>query len=130
MAVAESGGGLALSAITKYGWLKFASFGFAMLGAGMMAAFRPPKSRRELFLQGIVALGSSLLLGNTVSNIIAYYFNFINIYTSPVTDVVEFYATVHGLIGAFSWGLFGGIAALRDRFAADPLQTVKDVRSL
>jgi hypothetical protein len=37
------------------------------MGAAMMAVFRPPKSRKELFLQGAVALGTSLMFGGAVS---------------------------------------------------------------
>lgn len=122
--------GVAGALIAKYGWLKLFTLGAALGGASMMAIFRPPKSKKEMFYQGAVALGCSLMFGDVLANMIDYWFDFINMATSPREEVIQFQVAVHGMLGAFSWGLYGGIAALRDKFGSDPVQAVKDVKSV
>lgn len=112
----ESGSLLGIG-LTKYGWLKALTLGAAAGGALMMAAFRPPKTRREMFYQGLVALGSSFLFGEVGVSAATYYLPF----------NVDPYA-VHGLIGALSWGVFGGLAFLRDKLGSKSLdESVKDI---
>ena len=102
----------------------------ALGGAGMMAIFRPPKTKKEMMYQGAVALGCSMLFGNVIAELIDYWFDFISLETSPIDRIIQFQVAVHGLVGAFSWGLFGGIAVLRDKFGSDPVQTVKDIKNV
>lgn len=116
--------------LTKFGLVKLLGLGSALIGAGIMTIFRPPKSRREMFMQGAVALGSSLLFGGTAVKVIAHTTGWIDLNTADLGDMANFVAAVYGLIGAFSWGLFGGFAVLRDKFSSDPVQTIKDVKSL
>ncbi len=120
MAALESGSAWGLAAISNFGWIKFASLGAALIGAGMMAIFRPPQSRKEMFQQGAVALGCSLLFGDTAVAWAVSAFPSIPL-TSPA---------IYGLIGAMSWGAFGGLAHLRDKVAKDPVETIKDVKSI
>ena len=127
MPAAETGAGILLM---KFGVLKLLGFGAALIGAGMMAAFRPPKSRKELFTQGAVALGSSLLFGGTLVKAAASFTGLVDLSTGSLEDVGQFTAMVYGLIGALSWGLFGGLAVLRDKVGTDPIQVVKDVKNL
>lgn len=122
--------GVASALIAKYGWLKLFTLCAALGGASMMAIFRPPKSKKEMFYQGAVALGCSLMFGDVLANMIDYWFDFINMATGPREEVIQFQVAVHGMLGAFSWGLYGGIAALRDKFGSDPVQAVKDVKSV
>lgn len=122
-------GGL-LALVGKYGWLKLLTVGAALAGAVMMAVFRPPKTKKEMFYQGAVALGCSLLFGDTVCQMLDYWFDFINLTSSPREQVIQFVVAVHGLVGAMSWGLFGGIAVLRDKFGSDPVQVVKDIKNV
>lgn len=117
-------------AIWKFGTVKLLGFGAALIGAGIMAIFRPPKTRKEMFLQGAVALASSLLFGGTAVSVIASVTGWINLLTAPLADIIQFNAMVHGLIGAMAWGIFGGLAVLRDKFGSDPIQTIKDVKQL
>ena len=114
MPTLESG---AIAAITKYGWLKLATLGSALGGALLMAVFRPPTTRKEVLMHALVALGCSFYFGDTV-------YTFINKYVEM--DIVA----SHGLVGAMSWGLFGGLATLRDRFFKDPVQVAKDVKDI
>lgn len=118
-------------AIWKFGAVKVFGLGAALIGAGIMAIFRPPKTRREMFMQGAVALASSLLFGGAAVNALASFSVFnINLLTAPMADVIQFNAMVHGLIGSMAWGIFGGLAVLRDKFSSDPIQAVRDIKSL
>lgn len=123
-------GGAVGALIAKYGALKLLTVGAALVGASMMAIFRPPKTKKEMFYQGAVALGCSLMFGDVVCAMIDYWFDFINMATSPREQVIQFVVAVHGLVGAMSWGLFGGIAFLRDKFGSDPIQAVKDIKNV
>lgn len=124
---AETGAGIM---IWKFGMLKVLGFGAALLGAGIMAIFRPPQTRKELFLQGVVALASSFMFGGVAVNVLANSTSWINLTSASFSDIIQFNIMVHGLIGAISWGVFGGLAVLRDKFGSDPVQTVKDIRDL
>jgi hypothetical protein len=130
MAAMESGSAAGLAAITKYGWIKFASLSAALVGAGMMAIFRPPKTRKEMFTQGLVALGSALLFGNFIANLFLHYIPLLDVAKASLEDLLTFHIAVNGMVGAMSWGLFGGLAHLRDKVESDPVQAVKDVRNL
>ncbi len=112
----------------KFGLIKLLAFGSALLGAGIMAIFRPPRTRREMFMQGVVALSSSFLFGGVAVGAIAGYTGWINLITAPFTDIIQFNIMVHGLIGALSWGVFGGLAVLRDKFGSDPIAAIKDLK--
>lgn len=127
MAEPASSGAMGI-VIWKFGALKLLGLGAAILGAWMMAIFRPPKTRRELFYQCGVALGSSILFGGSAVLYLDVKSDWINLSTAPIMDVIQFIGAVHGLIGALSWGVFGGLSVLRDKFGSDPVQTVKDVK--
>lgn len=127
MAEPASSGAMGI-VIWKFGALKLLGLGAAILGAGMMAIFRPPKTRRELFYQCAVALGSSLLFGGAAVSALDFYFDWIDLKTAPLEEVFQFTGMVHGLIGALSWGVFGGLSVLRDKLGSDPVQAVKDVK--
>lgn len=124
---AEAGAGIL---IWKFGLVKLLGLGAALIGAGIMAIFRPPLSRKELFLQGAVALASSLLFGGVAVNVIANFTGWIDLSKASMEDIVQFNAMVHGLIGALAWGMFGGLAVLRDKFSSDPIQAVKDIKNV
>ena len=127
MAEPASSGAMGI-VIWKFGALKLLGLGAAILGAGMMAIFRPPKTRRELFYQCAVALGSSLLFGGAAVSALDFYSDWVDLSTAPLDEIFQFTGAVHGLIGALSWGVFGGLSVLRDKFGSDPVQTVKDVK--
>lgn len=116
--------------IAKYGVVKFFTLGAALAGAGLMAMFRPPKTRKEIFLQGVVALSASLMFGDTAAHLLDGWFDFVDYKTSPWEIWIQFLITVHCFVGSLSWGLFGGLAHLRDNIANDPLKAAKDVKDL
>lgn len=120
----------AASLLYKFGLVKLLGFGAALLGAGMMAIFRPPKTRKEMILQAAVALGSSFLFGGSAVAAVDSWSDWINLTTAAPADGLQFIAMVHGLIGAMAWGMFGGMAVLRDKFGSDPIQAIKDVKDI
>jgi hypothetical protein len=122
--------GVAAALIAKFGWLKAFTLGSALAGAALMAVFRPPLNRKEMFLQATVALGCSFLFGDTLTNFLDNWFEFIDFQTSSWEKWMQFSITVHAFVGALSWGFFGGMAHLRDKFSKDPVQTVKDVKEV
>jgi len=106
--------------VAKVGAAKALGLGAALIGAAIMCVFRPPKTRKELFYQGAVALGSSMLFGGFG---VALVDSWLHLGVDTLT------VPVHGLIGALSWGIFGGLAHFRDeKLAKDPLQAIKDVK--
>ena len=128
MPAMESGSAWGVATLTKFGWLKIASLGAAGIGAGLMALSRPPKTRREQFYQGLTALGSSALFGDFAVRWAATFFSFVNLATDSIFDVYTFYISIHGLVGAMAWGLFGALGTLRDKVAKDPIGTIKDAQ--
>lgn len=119
MAAMESGSAWGLSLITNYGWLKFGTLAAAGLGALLMAMSSPPKTKREMFFQGLTALGTSFLFGDVLWLLCVQYSPFI-------ADRVA----VHGLLGALSWGLFGGLVHFRTKLGSKSLdETFKDVKN-
>lgn len=125
MAAFESTGGWAIAAATKFGWLKLATLGGALIGASIMALTRPPKSRKEMFYQAATALGCSFLFGDFAVRWAASWFSFISFEKDSWVEILQFYVGVHGLLGAMSWGVFGALANLRDKVSADPIGTIK-----
>lgn len=116
--------------IAKYGWLKLFTLIAALGGAGIMAIFRPPKTRKEVILQGLVAIGGSIMFGGVIAEYLDYLLDFIDLSTAPTDRVVQFQIAVHGVVGALSWGIFGGLAHFRDKFSTDPVGAVKDAKDI
>lgn len=119
-----------LAFIAKFGLVKTFTLGAALAGASLMAVFRPPKSRKEMFLQATVALGCSFLFGDTLTHMLDSWLDFIDYKSSPWEAWMQFAITVHSFVGAMSWGLFGGLAHMRDKVESDPIQAAKDVKDL
>jgi hypothetical protein len=46
-----------------------------------------------------------------------------------MVEIIQFNVAVHGLLGTFAWGLFGGLAVLRDKFSNDPIGAVKEIKN-
>ena len=111
----ETGAGIALFIKAK-----LLAFLPALVGAAIMAVFRPPKTRKEMLMQGAVALGCSYLFGNTA-------FTLVDAWLSVGPEGKD---AVLGLVGALSWGAFGGLAHFRDKVSKDPMQAIKDVKDV
>jgi len=127
MAALESGG--ITAGIIKFGWIKFVTLGAAGIGAAMMAIFRPPKTRKEMFYQGVVALGASLLFGGTIAQAVIHYVPFMDLTTSTFEEYLQYLASIHGAVGAMAWGVFGGFAHWRDKAGSQSItETIKDAK--
>ena len=115
-------GGVASAVATKVGLVLLGLFA-ALIGAVLMAITRPPRNRKEMFLQATTALGSSFLFGGAATLAIGHWFTW-------AASSVEVMIAIHGLIGAMAWGLFGGLAVLREKFSKDPIQIAKDIKDI
>ena len=81
--------------------------GAGVLGAAVMAAVDPPKTRWELFLHGATALAGSVVFGPVAVRVVAQFIPWIG-----ATDI-EVVVPIYFLVGALSWGVFGAIAKAR-----------------
>jgi hypothetical protein len=109
MAAIESGAG----AIGIFGKVAVIA-GAGLLGAAAMAAFDPPTTKKQLFVQAAIALGCSFMFGPTAVKAADFYFDFINL--AGVSNWIEFMETaapIYALVGALSWGFVGLVASLR-----------------
>lgn len=86
-----------------------AALGLGVLGAAVMAAFDPPQSRKELFLQAVAAGVGSTVFGPLAVILATKYLSFAS--AEELTIPVLF------LTGALSWGFFGALAKLRKMIA-------------
>lgn len=108
--------------VAKVGAAKALGLGAALIGAAIMCVFRPPKSRKELFYQGAVAFGGSMLFGSFGVALADSWFHL---------GAEVLIAPIYGLIGALSWGVFGGLAHWRDeKLAKDPVAAIKEVKDV
>lgn len=112
----EQGGILAL--LMKY---KFFAYAASLAGAVLIALTDPPKTRKELFTRVAAAMIASALFGNLGVTLLH---NWIDV------DVVDLIVPVYGFVGGMGWGIAGAISSFSKRFAANPVQAVKDVKEL
>lgn len=93
--------------IAKYGIFAVV----AVLGAGLMAALNPPKTKRELFNRALAAFAGSIFLGGFAVQAVAHWLEL-----PPIFDLGM---AVHFLVGSLSWFGFAALARfaslLRDR---------------
>jgi hypothetical protein len=114
--------GVSAGLLAKFGMAKVLSFGAAFIGAAIMLMFRPPKSRKDLFYHACSAFAGSALFGGTALALAVSWTGL---------DKDTLIPAVYGIIGALSWGFFGGLASWRDdKLAKDPLQAIKDVKDV
>jgi MFS family permease len=91
----------------------FAKFGFVagagMAGAAIMAVLDPPKTRKELFLQGMCAGVGSIVFGPAALSWVAGFLG----NALVTTNFADWALPVYFLVGALSWGCFGMLVKLR-----------------
>lgn len=80
--------------------------GVALLGAAVMAAFDPPKSKKELFQHAAVAGSGSFIFGPAAHSTASH---FLSTWTAGVDLTMPSYF----LVGALSWGAMGALAKFR-----------------
>lgn len=81
-------------------------FAVGVAGACLIAAVDPPKTRRELFMRGLVAGVCSLGFGPLAVHAVAHYIEWLDV------NAIDHVAPVYLLVGALSWGLVGALAML------------------
>lgn len=94
----------------------------AGLGAAIMVAVDPPKTRNELFARAFVAFAFSHLFGDFGSAVVHYFF--------PVFDpsIAAHGRALDGCLGALGWFVAGGVSVLAKRFRRDPLEVTRKIR--
>lgn len=85
--------------------------GAGVLGALVIAAVAPPKTRKEMFLHAACAGVGSLTFGPLAVRILAGAFEVLN----PVT--IEVAVPIYFVVGSLSWGAFSALAQLRGLIA-------------
>jgi hypothetical protein len=81
--------------------------GAGLIGAAVIAAVDPPKTRRELFMQALVAGGGSMSFGPIAVHVAQHFISWVDF------TQVEFAVPVYFLVGALSWGAAGALAMAR-----------------
>lgn len=97
----------------------------AGLGAAIMVAVDPPKTRGELFARVFVAFSFSYLFGELAVSAIAAA-PLIGDWFSPAR--AGHVRAIDGLLGALGWFAAGGVSVLAKRFRRRPLHTVREIR--
>lgn len=94
----------------------------AGLGAAIMVAVDPPRTRGELFARIFVAFTFSHLFSDFLGIVLHEWWPLFDV-AKPAHD-----RALAGAIGALGWFLAGGAAVLAKRFRRNPLGTTRDVR--
>jgi hypothetical protein len=94
----------------------------AGLGAAIMVAVDPPKTRGEMLARAFVAFAFSHLFGDVAAAICA---NYVPGFNAAAPGHIR---ALDGALGALGWFLCGGVAVVAKRFRRDPFRTVRDLR--
>ncbi|KPF66128.1 hypothetical protein IP84_17090 [beta proteobacterium AAP99] len=89
------------------------ALGAGLLGGAIMAAFDPPKDRKELAKQGAAAGMGGIFFGPIAARVVDYYVPWIDLNTVGQVAYWEFAGPIFFLCGALSWGVFGALAKAR-----------------
>jgi hypothetical protein len=108
------------------GWLAAVLYKFlpAGLGALLMVAVEPPKTRKELFWRLVAAFVCSAMLGEFVMDFLdsLAWLSFLDPTKRSHQAAVDF------IVGGSGWFLLGGAGVLLRRFKRAPLDTAKAVK--
>lgn len=100
-----------------------AKFFPAAVGAALMIAVDPPKTKGQLFARAFVAFCASYLFGDILFDFLQTFnlFSFLN-------DAKRSHHTaVDGFVGAVGWFIAGGLAVVLKRFRTKPMETIDDM---
>jgi hypothetical protein len=92
------------------------------IGAAIMVAVDPPRTRRELFGRALVAFACSHLFSEFAGDLLHSYWAMFDP-SKPAHD-----RALGGAIGALGWFLAGGVSVMAKRFKRNPLETVDALR--
>lgn len=94
----------------------------AGIGAAIMVAVDPPRTRGQLFSRLFVAFAFSHLFGDFVGVLIHDWWPFFD------PSKASHDRALAGALGALGWFVAGGVSVLAKRFRRNPLETVDAVR--
>lgn len=94
----------------------------AGLGAAIMVAVDPPKTRGEMVARAFVAFAFSHLFGDVAATIVARYLPGFDGHMDGHRRALD------GALGALGWFVMGGVAVVAKRFRRNPLETVDRLR--
>jgi hypothetical protein len=94
----------------------------AGLGAAIMVAVDPPRTRSETLARAFVAFAFSHLFGDVAAALAAAYV--------PHFDAASagHVRALNGALGALGWFVCGGVAVIAKRFRRDPVKTVRNLK--
>lgn len=100
-----------------------AKFFPAAVGAALMIAVDPPKTKGQLFARAFVAFAASYLFGDVLFDFLQSFnlFSFLN------DGKRSHHTAVDGFVGAVGWFVAGGLAVLLKRWRTKPLQTMDEL---
>lgn len=106
---------ISTSAGAALGW-KLAGFAgifsAGVIGACVIAAVDPPKTRGEMFLRALAAGVGSLFFGPLCVRLLVRYVINVDLAAMSVLEALEYTAPVFLVVGCLSWGAFGALAML------------------
>ena len=79
-----------------------ASIGFGAIGALIMAAFDPPKTRRALFWQALASAAGSLVFGHAALRVLDHFTPWVDIMSLPQDQWIEWAAPVYFVVDALA----------------------------
>lgn len=100
-----------------------AKFFPAAVGAALMIAVDPPKTKRDLFARAFVAFAASYLFGDILFDFLQTF----NLFAFLNDAKRSHHTAVDGFVGAVGWFIAGGAAVLLKRFRAKPMETIDDM---
>ncbi|HEY0824084.1 MAG TPA: hypothetical protein VGD76_09885 [Ramlibacter sp.] len=109
-------------------WLAAVLYKFlpAGLGAAIMIAVEPPKTRKELFWRLVAAFICSAIFGEVVMDALKSFswFTFLDPAKRSHQAAVDF------VVGGGGWFLLGGAGVMLRRFKGDPAAAVEEAKKV
>jgi hypothetical protein len=94
-----------------------ASVGIGLLGGLLMIVLDPPKTRRGMFLQSMVALVGSVIFGPLAVRVLDHYSDAVDLSKADFEMLLTVAGPVYFLMGAMSWGVAAALVKLRHLIA-------------
>lgn len=93
------------------------------LGAAIMVAVDPPKTKSQLFARAFVAFAASWLFGDILFD----FLQSTSMFSFLLDTKRAHHTAVDGAVGAVGWSVAGGFSVLLKRFRTKPMQTIDDL---
>lgn len=103
-----------------------AAVGAGLVGGLMMIALDPPRTKRQMLGQAIVACIGSAMFGPIAVRVANHYLPWIDLANADAITAIEVSGPVFFVIGSLSWGLAGAVVHLRRLIADKGADAVAD----